>query len=129
MAAFSVLHAAPAATTENTMSRKSTALFLSAALALACTGLAAPAAQAAPQVSVGVGIGVAPPAPRFERAPPPRAGYAWAPGYWQWSPRMRRHVWVAGRWMRVHPGYRYVPARWRQGPHGHWHFNAGHWAR
>lgn len=114
------------------MSHKSSALILSAGLALACAGLAAtPAAQAAPQVSVGVGvgIGVAPPQPRFERVPPPRAGYVWAPGYWVWSPRMHRHVWVGGRWMRVRPGYRYVPARWRHGPHGHWYFNGGHWVR
>lgn len=114
------------------MSRKSSALLLSAGLALACAGLVAtPAAQAAPQVSVGVGvgIGVAPPPPRFERVPPPRAGFVWAPGYWVWSPRMHRHVWVDGRWMRVRPGYRYMPARWRQGPRGHWHFDAGYWAR
>jgi len=122
-----------AANTENhTMSRKSSALILSTALALAGAGFAAtPAAQAAPQVSVGVGvgIGVAPPPPRFERAPPPRRGYAWAPGYWSWSPRLHRHVWVGGRWMRVHPGYHYMPARWQQGPRGHWHFSAGYWAR
>lgn len=114
------------------MSHKSSALILSAGLALACAGLTAtPAAQAAPQVSVGVGvgIGVAPPQPRFERVPPPRAGYVWAPGYWVWSPRMHRHVWMGGRWMRVRPGYRYVPARWRHGPHGHWYFNGGHWVR
>ena len=114
------------------MRRQSSALLLTAALALACAGFAtAPAAQAAPQVSVGVGvgIGVAPPPPRFERAPPPRRGYSWAPGYWAWSPRLHRHVWVDGRWLRVHPGYHYMPARWRQGPHGHWHFSAGYWAR
>jgi len=121
-----------AAITESTMNRKSSALILSAALALAGAGFAAaPAAQAVPQVSVGVGvgIGVAPPPPRFERAPPPRRGYAWAPGYWSWSPRLHRHVWVGGRWMRVHPGYHYMPARWQQGPRGHWHFSAGYWAR
>lgn len=113
------------------MSRKSSALILSAALVLAGAGFAAaPAAHAAPQVSVGVGvgIGVAPPAPRFERVPPPRAGYVWAPGYWVWNPRMRRHVWMGGHWMRVHPGYRYMPARWHQGPHGRWHFRDGYWA-
>jgi len=31
--------------------------------------------------------------------------------------------------MRVHPGYHYMPARWQQWPRGHWHFNAGYWAR
>lgn len=114
------------------MSRKSSILVLSAGLALACAGfVATPAAQAAPQVSVGVGvgIGVPPPAPRFERVPPPRHGYVWARGYWAWSPRLHRHVWVRGRWMRVRPGYRYMPPRWREGPHGHWHFSAGYWGR
>lgn len=114
------------------MRRKPSALLLSAALALACASLAAaPAALAAPQLSIGVGAGitVAPPPPRFQRAPPPRRGQVWAPGYWAWSPRLRRHVWVDGRWMRLRPGYRYLPPRWRQGPHGHWHFSAGYWSR
>ncbi len=87
------------------------------------------ALPAAAQVSVGIGINVAPPAPRFERMPPPRRGYVWAPGYWQWNPGWHRHVWVAGRWMRVHPGYRYRPARWVRGPRGHWHFHPGRWDR
>ncbi|MEW9623586.1 hypothetical protein [Rhodanobacter geophilus] len=112
------------------MSRESSALILSAALALAGAGfVVAPTVQAAPQVSVGVGISVAPPAPRFERVPPPRAGYVWAPGYWVWNPRMHRHVWVGGRWMRARPGYHYMPARWRRGPHGHWRFSNGYWVR
>ncbi|MBI5548592.1 MAG: YXWGXW repeat-containing protein, partial [Deltaproteobacteria bacterium] len=25
-----------------------------------------------------------PPPPRYARAPPPRAGYTWEPGYWTW---------------------------------------------
>jgi hypothetical protein len=115
---------------ESTMSRKSSALIL-AGLMLACAGfVGAPAAQAAPQVSigVGVGIGVPPPAPRFERVPPARRGYVWAPGYWRWNAHARRYVWVGGRWMRGRPGWRYQPPHWAQGPHGHWHFNDGHWA-
>lgn len=101
-----------------------------AGLALAC-GATAYAQPAAAQVRVGVDIGItaAPPAPRFERVPPPRRGYVWAPGYWQWHPGWHRHVWVAGRWERVHPGYAYRPAHWVRGPRGHWHFHPGHWAR
>ena len=78
---------------------------------------------------LGTGALVALAPPRFERVPPPRAGYVWAPGYWVWSPRAHRHVWVGGHWMRVRPGYRYVPAHWQQGPRGRWHFSDGYWAR
>jgi hypothetical protein len=111
------------------MMRMTRKLALLAGLALACGGTVYTLPAAAAQVRVDVGIGVAPPAPRFERVPPPRAGYVWAPGYWRWDGRWHRHVWVGGRWVRVHPGYRYRPARWVRGPRGHWHFHPGHWAR
>lgn len=112
------------------MNRKSSALILSAGLALACVGfVAAPAAQAQViGVGVNVGIGVPPPPPRYEPVPAPRFGYVWAPGYWMWSPRMHRHVWVGGRWVRGRPGWRYLPPHWVQGPHGNWRFNDGYWA-
>lgn len=100
-------------------------LALLAGLVLTFTGLGyAPPATA--QVSVGIGVRLGPPAPRFERAPPPRRGYAWAPGYWRWDGH--RHVWVVGRWMHVRPGYRYVPAHWVHRRHG-WYFREGHWRR
>lgn len=105
---------------------------LAAALAVGTMAPAAAAmAQAAPRAAVGIDVGMAtpPPAARLERLPPPRAGYVWAPGYWAWSPRLHRHVWVDGRWLRARPGYRYTPARWRRGLHGRWHFSAGHWTR
>lgn len=105
---------------------------LAAVLAIgALTVIPAVPAQAAPQVAVGINVGMptAPPPTRFERLPPPRSGYVWAPGYWAWSQRLHRHVWVDGRWLRARPGYRYTPARWQQGPHGRWHFSAGFWAR
>ncbi|WP_449428075.1 YXWGXW repeat-containing protein [Rhodanobacter umsongensis] len=78
------------------------------------------------QVSVGVGIGIAPPTPRYERVPPPRAGYIWAPGYWRWDGR--RHVWAGGYWIRARPGYRYRPAYWVHG-RGGWRFHQGYWGR
>ncbi|HWU75348.1 MAG TPA: hypothetical protein VN043_02495 [Rhodanobacter sp.] len=89
-----------------------------------------PPVLAAGQVSigVGVGIGVAPPAPRYERAPPPRHGYVWAPGYWRWSGRAHRHVWVGGHWEHNHPGHHYHPAHWVQRGH-HWRFQDGYWGR
>jgi hypothetical protein len=95
---------------------------------LASLWLAA-AAAIAPAVSFGgvlVDIDVAPPAPQVEEVPGPRAGFAWAPGYWQW--RGHNHVWVRGHWIRERPGYHWVPDRWEQrGPH--WHHQVGHWER
>ncbi len=75
---------------------------------------------------VVVDIDVAPPPVRVETVPPPRAGYVWAPGYWEW--RGGQHVWVAGRWIGERRGYHWVPDEWVQrGPH--WHHVVGHWER
>jgi hypothetical protein len=83
---------------------------------------------ASAQVVVGVGINVAPPPPRFERVPPPRRGWVWAPGYWQWNPGWHRHVWVGGHWERERPGYRWYPGAWTQGRDG-WRWRDGYWGR
>lgn len=75
---------------------------------------------------IGVDITVAPPAPQVEVVPAPRAGYVWAPGYWNWVGG--RHVWVGGHWIGARPGYRWVPDAWVR--HGdRWHYARGHWAR
>jgi hypothetical protein len=50
-----------------------------------------PVAQA--QVSVNINIG-APPPPRAEPLPPPRHGYVWIPGFWDWDGH--RHFWREG---------------------------------
>lgn len=94
--------------------------------ALAATALAFPAMQASAQPVVNVAIGTAPPPPRYERVPPPRRGYVWAPGYWAWSGH--RYVWSAGHWERARPGMRYHQAGWAQGPGG-WRFHPGGWGR
>ncbi len=102
-------------------------LLLAAGLAVVsvCT-MYAPTAGA--RVLVDVGIAVAPPAPRPIAPPPPRAGYAWAPGFWRWDGPRHRHAWVDGHWERVRAGYAYRPAHWvRRGPD--WRFVPGHWAR
>jgi hypothetical protein len=57
-------------------------------------------------------IDVAPPAPKVEVVPAPRAGYVWAPGYWRWEEPRRTHVWVEGRFEREREGHRWVPDRW-----------------
>ena len=102
-------------------------LALLAGLGLTSAG-ALYAPPAAAQVSIGVGVGIAPPAPRFERVPPPRVGYVWAPGYWRWDGYARHHVWVGGYWVRSRPGYHYRPAYWVHG-HGGWRFHQGYWGR
>jgi WXXGXW repeat (2 copies) len=68
----------------------------------------------------------APPAPRYERRGPARAGYEWSPGYWQWS--RGRYVWVRGEWKRVHRDWVWRPARWERRYDG-WVFVPGRWVR
>jgi hypothetical protein len=92
-------------------------------LALCIGASAAPGLAAA---GIAIDIDIAPPAPRVEVVPPPRAGYEWAPGYWDY--RGHEHVWVPGRWVGERRGYHWVPDRWEQrGPH--WHHEPGHWER
>jgi hypothetical protein len=105
---------------------KSTSLKLAL---LAGLGLGFASAVYTPPITampVYVGVRVAPPPPRFERVPPPRVGYVWAPGYWRWAGG--RHVWAGGYWVRSRPGYRYAPAHWVRNGHG-WRFREGHWGR
>lgn len=96
---------------------------LSAVLLLALgSSLLAPLAEARVDLEINVG----PPAPRVLVAPPPRPGYVYAPGYWQWQGH--EHVWMEGRWIAEHPGRHWVPDHWVQ--HGpNWRFVEGHWAR
>jgi len=78
------------------------------------------------RAGVSIDIEVAPPAPRVEVVPAPRAGYVWAPGYWVWEGH--RHVWVEGRWMQERRGYHWVPEHWDE-RHHQWHFEPGRWER
>ena len=71
-------------------------------------------------------VQTAPPPPRMERVPPPRAGQVWAPGHWDW--RGNRHVWVGGHWIRARRGQRWEQDRWIE-RNGHWEMERGHWAR
>ena len=66
-----------------------------------------------------------PPPPRFESMPPPRHGYVWAPGHWDWDGH--HHQWSNGVWIAERPGYIYRPAAWRQRD-GHWFIEQGGWA-
>ncbi|MCP1118913.1 YXWGXW repeat-containing protein [Robbsia andropogonis] len=55
----------------------------------------------------------APPPLRVEVAPPPRVGYAWVRGHWQWDGRA--YAWVPGHWR----GSPMCPPGTHPGPHGH----------
>ncbi|HUQ27248.1 MAG TPA: YXWGXW repeat-containing protein [Usitatibacter sp.] len=92
---------------------------------LVAATLAASALPALARSDVYVSIGPPPPL-RYEVVPAPRAGWVWAPGYWEW--RHHRHVWVAGHWTRYRPGYVYAPARWVQ-RESRWYYSAPAWNR
>ncbi len=79
-----------------------------------------------PATSAVVVIRQAPPEPRSERAPPPRRGYVWAPGYWDW--KYNKHVWVRGKWIHDRKGHVYNTPRWEERDN-RWHMSRGNWAR
>jgi len=95
---------------------------------LALSFFAAAGAQA--QVSVNINVPgvvmVAPPAPRVERVPGPRAGQVWVPGHWRWTGR--DYVWRGGNWVAARPDYDYAPGRWVQADGG-WRWIDGDWRR
>ena len=91
-----------------------------ASLFAASTAIAAPLATAA----VDITVGVAPPAPRYEAVPSPRAGYTWAPGYWAWD--NQRYVWRSGEWMPERHGHHWVAHNWEHRG-DRWYFHEGHW--
>ncbi|MDB5989275.1 MAG: putative signal peptide protein [Herbaspirillum sp.] len=98
-------------------------MLCTAALIAAAGSILMPLSAVA-QVGVSVVIGNQPPPPRYEPVPAPRAGYIWAPGYWNWDGR--GHVWAPGHWEQADPYRQYRPAQWRQGPHG-WVLDRGGW--
>lgn len=71
-------------------------------------------------------VQTAPPPPRTERVPPPRRGYVWAPGHWEW--RGGHHVWVNGSWLRERRGYVYHAPTWVERD-GRWVMERGAWVR
>jgi hypothetical protein len=76
--------------------------------------------------AIDIDIDVAPPPVRVETVPPPRVGFVWAPGFWEW--RGHEHVWVPGHYVHERRGFHWVPDHWVQvGPH--WHHERGHWER
>jgi hypothetical protein len=75
---------------------------------------------------VDIQLNFAPPAPRYEVVPAPRAGYVWAPGHWQW--RGNSHVWVGGSWEPARAGYVYRSPSWVE-RNGRWQYQPSRWDR
>ena len=99
---------------------------LLATLSSLLLGAAAGLAPAVSSAAVSIDIDVAPPPARVEVVPAPRAGWVWAPGFWEW--RGHEHVWVGGHGIRERPGFHWVPDTWvGNGPH--YHYVRGHWER
>ena len=97
--------------------RKSLAVVCVASLGALCVPLAANAA---------IYLDIAPPEARFERTPPPRAGYVWVPGYW--DAKNNRHHWRKGRWERERRGYHFVQPAWTQRDN-RWELERSGWRR
>jgi hypothetical protein len=96
------------------------AIWLGGCVATATVSAPAPAAY------YGVEVDVAPPPPPAVEIPPPRAGFVWAPGYYNWNGH--QHVWVEGRFIAGRPGYHWAPDHWEQ-HNGRYRFAKGHWER
>jgi hypothetical protein len=92
---------------------------IAAVLAASFAGIATPAAAV-------VYVRVAPPAPRVEVMPAPRANRVWVAGHWEW--RGRQHQWVPGVWIRERRGYQYVQPNWVERD-GRWSMQRGTWRR
>jgi hypothetical protein len=92
------------------MSKRMAVTSLAAAAVFSvATVVAAPFNPAEAQVSIAIG---APPPPRYEAVPAPRAGYVWAPGHYTLV--HDQYVWRPGQWLIARPGYRYVPSAWER---------------
>jgi len=122
------------------MNRKN---LIAAALAAGSLMGIASVAQAVPAVVAGTGghpgavvqypyghpqhvfVQPAPPAPIFEAAPAPRAGYIWTPGHYVWNGN--QYVWQSGNWLEMREGYAWQPAHWQQRADGSWALVGGTW--
>jgi len=96
-------------------------IMLAAILAGTIGSIATPA-------SAVIYVRVAPPEPRVEVVPERRHGYTWSAGHWQWRSENRRHVWVAGNWVKDRRGHHYVQPAWSERD-GRWYMTRGSWQR
>jgi hypothetical protein len=103
------------------LTRASRTLPLSALL-LASAWLALPPIAAA---GVDVIVDLAPPPAKIvARAPPPRPGHVYVPGYWSWD--NGHYVWTEETWVEERPGFRYAPPTWVP-EEKRYRFVPGHW--
>jgi hypothetical protein len=70
-------------------------------------------------------ITVAPPAPRHEVVPAPRAGWVWAPGHYEYT--HGQYAWTEGHWLRERSGYEYREPHWVQRGDGSWYLVGNSW--
>ena len=80
---------------------------------------------AAAQAQYNAVVSDAPPPPRHEVMPAPRAGWVWAPGHYEW--RGGEYAWMEGHWMRERVGYEYREPRWVQRGDGSWILVGNNW--
>jgi hypothetical protein len=92
----------------------------------AAMGIAAFVAPTPSHARVYLDVNVAPPESRVEVVPAERSGYAWAPGYYNYSGHS--HVWVTGRYIRARHGQHWTADRWEQRG-DRWHHDRGRWDR
>jgi hypothetical protein len=81
------------------------------------------------RAELDVNIHIGPPAPIYERVPPPPPSpvYVWHPGYYHWNGR--QYVWVRGLYVReAHPHGRWVAEHYKKGRDG-WYVVPGHQER
>lgn len=97
-----------------------------ALLAAGFTGSLLAAYSPAGVARVDIDVDIAPPPLAVESAPP-REGYIYAPGYWEWSDE-HHYVWKKGEYVKNRPGHHWVPHAWEK-RNGRYHFNEGHWER
>jgi hypothetical protein len=104
--------------------QKEQVMSIRTAILCAALGIGAAAAPTIGSARVYVDVDVAPPAAQVEVIPASRAGYVWAPGYWNYQGH--RHVWVGGRSIRERRGNHWVGDSWEQRGE-RWHHTRGHW--
>lgn len=93
---------------------------------LFAAGMIGAVATPLPSLAVEVYVNIAPPVLRYESVPEQRAGYIWAPGYWNYQ--NNNHVWVTGTSVQEREGYVYQPHRWVEHK-GRWNQEQGRWNR
>jgi opacity protein-like surface antigen len=88
--------------------------------------LAASFASIATPASAVVYVRAAPPEPRVEVMPAPRANKTWVAGHYEY--RNNRYRWIAGTWVQTRRGHVYHQPQWTES-NGRWSYQQGNWKR